>query len=382
MAEINVGDKAPAFSLPDTENRTRSLKEFLGQQVVLVFFVESFTITSTKEVCPFRDSMKKLTDLRAQVVGIEDKAPSAVKAFAEKNRLHFPILSDQNHETQKLYGLESPAILILNERGIVRDKWTFSKTGAEPYYPEIEEKLEAYTFEKAAAKLSCNVITISREIGSGGDEIAACLCKILGYSYFDKNLLYDAAKKIGVSEGNLTDYSEDSYKIKSLVDKILGRKRIVTTSLKENASIRKTLDEEKCLEMVQTVINNLAGRGRMVIVGRGGQAILKNKANVLHVRIIAPLELRVKRVMASEGVNQEGALKIIEENDKTVAEFLQRFYSINWDDPVNYDLVVNTAKLDFDTASKTIALSCLPGRKRKTKTATTISIQPLRQSQS
>jgi len=369
--KINVGDKAPNFSLLDAENRTRSLKEFLGQEVVLVFFVESFTATSTKEVSPFRDSMKKMTNLKAQVVGVDDKAPSAVKAFAEKNRLHFPILSDQQHEIQKMYGLEVPSILILNEKGIVVYKWTFSNANAEPNYPEIEKKLESHTKDKKLAKHSCNVITISRDLGSGGDEIAFNLCKILGYSYFDKNLMYDAAKKMGVSEGSIIDFSEDSYKIKSIVDKILGRKRRVVTHLKENASIRKTLDEEKCLEVVQTVINNLAGRGKMVIVGRGGQAILKNKANVLHVRIIAPMDVRIDREMAAEGISREDALKAIEENDKAASEFLQTFYNISWDDPINYDIVLNTAKLDYETTSQIIALFCSPNRKYNLKRVNT-----------
>ncbi len=124
--------------MPDTENRTRSLKEFLGQEVVIVFFIEAFTSTSTKEVCRFRDAMKKMTNLKAQVVGVDINNPVAVKAFAEKNRLHFPILSDKNCEVTQAYGFEVPAILILNEAGIICYKWTFHDAIAEPDYAEIE----------------------------------------------------------------------------------------------------------------------------------------------------------------------------------------------------------------------------------------------------
>ncbi len=358
--KINVGENAPNFSLPDAENRTRSLKEFLGQEVVLVFFVEYFTATCTKEVCEFRDSMDKLTNLKGQVVGIDVNAASTVKAFAEKNRVPFPVLNDQNREVFKLYGLEEPSILILNEKGVVCYKWTFDDTSAGPNYQEIEESLEHLTSEKQVTKCTRDVITISRQIGSGGDEIALNVCKILGYSYFDKNLMYNAAREIGVCEGSITDFSEDSYKIKSLVDKILGRKRLVATTymLKDNAPIRKTLDEEKCLDVVQTVINSLAGRGKMVIVGRGGQAILKNKTNVLHVRIVAPLDDRIKRLTKDEGINREDALRVIEESDRAASEYLQRFYNIDWDDPTNYNMVLNTAKMDIETASEEIVLAC------------------------
>ena len=104
--KLKVGDKAPDFTLPDTDKKQRSLKEFLGQKIVLAFFVGAFTATCTKEMCEFRDSMARLTDLKAQVVGISINDPFSNKAFAEKNRLPFPVLSDYNREVVKRYGLE------------------------------------------------------------------------------------------------------------------------------------------------------------------------------------------------------------------------------------------------------------------------------------
>jgi cytidylate kinase len=120
--------------------------------------------------------------------------------------------------------------------------------------------------------------------------------------------------------------------------------------LENNASIEKILNEKKCLDVVQTVNKNLAGKGRIVIVGRGGQAILKNKVNVIHVRIIALYGIRIARVIKLCRATREQALKAIEENDKAISEYLQRFYSINWDDPANYHMVLNTAIMVSDTA--------------------------------
>ena len=87
------------------------------------------------------------------------------------------------------------------------------------------------------------------------------------------------AKSLGISEEDIADFSEDTYKVKSLVDRILLRKKPVAISLglKDNALIRKTLNEEECLSVIQTVISSLASRGKTVIVGRGGQAILRIK---------------------------------------------------------------------------------------------------------
>ena len=100
-SKIKVGDKAPDFTLPDTDKKQRSLKEFLGKKVVLAFFVGAFTSTCTKEMCEFRDSMARLTDLKAQVIGISVNDPFSNKAFAEKNRLPFPVLSDYKREVIK-----------------------------------------------------------------------------------------------------------------------------------------------------------------------------------------------------------------------------------------------------------------------------------------
>jgi peroxiredoxin len=153
--KIKVGDKAPDFTLPDTEMKQRSLKEFMGQKTVLAFFVGAFTVTCTKEMCEFRDSMSRLTDLQAQVIGISVNDPFTNKAFAEKNRLPFPVLSDYKRETVKAYGLELPdyaglegfvvakrSIFILDMDGVVRYVWVSDNPLVEPNYTEIQKALE------------------------------------------------------------------------------------------------------------------------------------------------------------------------------------------------------------------------------------------------
>jgi peroxiredoxin/cytidylate kinase len=381
VEKVKVGDKAPDFSLPDIENRTRSLKEFLGQKVLLVFLVGAFTSTCTKEVCDFRDSMSHLINLKAQIVGIDIKVPSLSKDFAEKNKLSFPILSDYKREVFKAYGLELPdfegpdggsaaccwgsgcypiakrSIFILDENGIVEYRWVSDNPNVEPNYQEIRKVLEHTSSEEQIAKVARTVITISRQLGSGGDEIALKVCKILGYACFDKSLMLSEAKSLGVCDEDIADFSEDTYKVKGLVDKILLRKNPIAISyaLKNNVQIRKVLDEEACLSAIQMVINSLASRGQTVIVGRGGQAILKDKVGVLHVRIVAPTAVRIKRIMKSGGLSKEDALRLIEDNDKAQAEYLRRFYNINWEDPTIYDMVLNTWKMDISTAAKMIA---------------------------
>jgi peroxiredoxin len=87
--QIKVGDKAPDFTLPDVDLKSRSLKEFMGQKIVLAFFVGAFTSTCTKEMCAFRDSMARLIDLKAQVIGVSVTDPFSNKAFTEKTGCPF-----------------------------------------------------------------------------------------------------------------------------------------------------------------------------------------------------------------------------------------------------------------------------------------------------
>ena len=239
----------------------------------------------------------------------------------------------------------------------MRYKWVSSNRAVEPSYEEIKKILEKNAKEEQVVKGPRTIITISRQIGSGGDEIALKVSEILGYAYFDKSLMNGEAKTLGICEEDIADFSEDAYKVKSFVDKILLRKKPVNVSYspKDHELIRKTVDEEECLSAIQTVINSLASRGKTIIVGRGGQAILKHKVGVLHVRIIAPLAVRVERIMKSGGLSHADALRLIEDNEKAAAEYLRRFYDINWEDPAIYDMILNTGKMDLNTASKVIA---------------------------
>ncbi len=149
-----VGETAMDFTLPDTNMKPRSLKEFHGQKVVLAFFVGAFTSVCTKEMCAFRDSMARLIDLKAQVLGISVNDPFSNKEFAEKNRLSFPVLSDVNRETIRKYNLEMPdfaglkgysvakrSIFVLDKNGVVRYTWVTEDPSVEPNYDRIEQVL-------------------------------------------------------------------------------------------------------------------------------------------------------------------------------------------------------------------------------------------------
>jgi peroxiredoxin len=152
-----VGDKAPDFTLYDTEKKPRSLKEFLGKKTVLVFYPGAFTGVCTKEMCTFRDSLSRFNALNAQVVGISVDAPFANKAFATQNNLQFPLLSDFNRTALKAYGIvhegfsglngyfaSKRSVFVLDKDGIVRYAWISDDPGVEPNYNEVTKALSSF----------------------------------------------------------------------------------------------------------------------------------------------------------------------------------------------------------------------------------------------
>jgi cytidylate kinase len=89
-------------------------------------------------------------------------------------------------------------------------------------------------------------------------------------------------------------------------------------------------------------------------MGRAGQIILHERLDVLHVRVIAPDELRARRIAERTGVSMDGALAQVQASDSNRRNYLRRFYRTRWDDPLNYHLTINTAVLDVRQATQLI----------------------------
>jgi len=205
------------------------------------------------------------------------------------------------------------------------------------------------------------VITISRQVGSFGDEIAERLSLELGYRYFDKFLMTEIAIASGLTEDEVIDFNEDNYKIKGFFDQLFKRRVYlgkVTVREKDDTGkellTTKIFDEEESFAFVQAVIKKLVDWKDVVIVGRGGQVLLRNAPNTLHVRVIAPLDIRIKNIMKEKGLSGEEALNYVSEKDKSAQEYLWRFYNVDWNDPELYHLVLNMGLLNIDQAVQII----------------------------
>ena len=153
---LKVGDKAPEFTLFDTEKKQRSLKEFLGKKTLIAFFPGAFTGVCTKEMCTFRDSLSALTGMNAQVVAVSVDSPYANKGFSERNSLTFPLLSDYTRDVSIKYcGLTNDfgglpgytaskrSVFLLDPAGTVKYVWISDNPGVEPNYDEVKKALSA-----------------------------------------------------------------------------------------------------------------------------------------------------------------------------------------------------------------------------------------------
>lgn len=149
-----VGATAPAFSLFDHARQPVTLEGLRGSKVVIAFFPAAFTGVCEKELCTFRDSLADLNSLNAKVLGISVDAPFSNAAFANKNGINFPILSDYARAAVNAYGVAHDdfagmpgytaakrSVFIVDESGTVTYAWIAPNPGVEPDYAAVKSAL-------------------------------------------------------------------------------------------------------------------------------------------------------------------------------------------------------------------------------------------------
>ena len=207
------------------------------------------------------------------------------------------------------------------------------------------------------------IITISREIGSGGSYIALKLAETLSYTCVEKEVLNEIAKKMGKPLEDLQDFDQETYN------------RIGVFFQEALASIAKggrvfhpfgigPLDwdgielftpfpqtefkEEEYLTVLKQVIKELVSKGDTIILGRGAAHILRDFPGALHVRLVAAMPDRLSRIMDEHKVDETKAKEVIEQRDEATRKFIADFFDADWSDPHFYHLVLNTSLIPPD----------------------------------
>ena len=150
---VDVGAKAPDFTLPNQDRENVTLSEQLKNgPVVLAFFPAAFSSVCTTEMCTFRDSAADLNKVNAQVLGVSVDTFFAQKAWADAQKLNFPLLSDFNKTVIRQYGVVNPdmigmkdiakrAVFVIDRNGVVRHREVLEDARNEPDYGKVKQAL-------------------------------------------------------------------------------------------------------------------------------------------------------------------------------------------------------------------------------------------------
>ena len=177
------------------------------------------------------------------------------------------------------------------------------------------------------------IVTIAHETGSGGPDIGMALAERLGYRYVDREMLSQAAKQYGVVEDKLEKLDET----------------------KPSLFERFDVETRQYITVLQSGLLDVAEHDNVVINSRGGQILLRGISHVLRVRVIAPFDIRVKRVVKKmeaqgENVDQRTTAEMVRRSDNEKSGRIRYLYDVDWNDPALYDLVINTEKLTVSAA--------------------------------
>jgi len=175
------------------------------------------------------------------------------------------------------------------------------------------------------------IITISREVGSYGDEIAAMVAEKLGYELMDREQVHKLVRQCDAEFSRACEAFAEEVKPRGFFERL-------SFSNPSFTALFEALNYEAALE------------GNVVMLGRGAQVAFAKVPGVLKCRVVAPLELRVQRIMKKKGMSREEALEFVQRYGRERRALLESIYRVDLYSPSNFDLVLNTAGFELDQA--------------------------------
>jgi cytidylate kinase len=218
------------------------------------------------------------------------------------------------------------------------------------------------------------VITLSRQLGSHGEEIAARVAQTLDLRLVDAETINRAAQKAGVPQMALAELEREGER--GLASQVLKALRAMPglSPIGEMGTTYPSLSGltlpfaglfsptmpplsaslDSYVRMVDLVIRGLAQEGEVLIVGRGGQALLAKYPQTLHIQIVAPHDYRVQELMERQGLNKRAAQNRVRASDRARFDYVRRYHDVDWLDPALYHLTINTGRVPVALAAELI----------------------------
>ena len=192
------------------------------------------------------------------------------------------------------------------------------------------------------------IITISRQLGAGGGDVAHAVADRLGWSVVDNEVIDEVAARAGLPAEEVAERDE---RAPGFIERLA---RTLATAMPEfvapEGGTLPDLTEERLVKVTERVVADLAAQGQVVLVGRAAPAVLATHPNALHVRVVAPVDYRAARIVERDAIDPKDAEKLIHEVDGNRGRYHKQYYGRDWEDASNYDLVVNTGRLGVDGA--------------------------------
>lgn len=202
-----------------------------------------------------------------------------------------------------------------------------------------EWQRDAADQRRQASRTGGPYISISREAGSGGIEVAQRLADLLGWQIYDREIVEAIAQRAQIREELVARFDE---RVRSELDTYVY-----------NVLVGQLLDNTEYLRLLTNVLVSIAQYGNAIIVGRGANFLLPPDTG-LRVRLVAPVAVRQQYVMQTRGTGPKEALDEIAELDAERQKFLQHHFRSKLDDPCGYDVVFNTGHLSLGAATESI----------------------------
>jgi len=195
------------------------------------------------------------------------------------------------------------------------------------------------------------VITISRQLASGGAYIGHLIARKLGYKYVEREVLYTAARDLGV---DIKDVSSQDEKKSGFIESMVKSFVFGTPEAAYTPPSRRPVYDEELFAAECRIIRQIAESHDAVIVGHAGFSVLRGRPDVFNVYIHAPKEFRIARLKKFHSVSTEQALAEIDESDRRREKYLRTWTDRDWHDARNYHLSLDAQATGFDAAADTI----------------------------
>lgn len=210
------------------------------------------------------------------------------------------------------------------------------------------------------------IITVSRELGAGGSEVARQVAETLGWRVVDNELVDQIAIRTGLSPAEVRDREE---RAPGFLERLIRMLTKAAPEMLTPAAERvPELEEAKLVKITEAVVEEIAREGRVVLVGRAAPAVLSRDRDAIHLKVVAPKAARVEAVMKRLGVKRDEATGEVELSDANRKRYHEQYYERDWNDASQYHLVLNTSALGIEQTVATIvgrAKTLWPGETRE-----------------